>query len=154
MRTARSVLLLALALATVGCASATRTLGRTPQRVVVGPTDMGRTIRLEVGDRLVVDLGAPGGIVPVEWNLVLYPKEALRLTARDSDHQRFEFLAAASGTGQVVLAGRVGCDVPLAGSMSGPRCPLLGAGGSEGPGSSAAGPGIPVRRFAITVEVR
>jgi len=154
MRTARSCLLILVLALAAACAGHAGAAQARPQTIVLGATDIGRTIGLHVGDRLVIDLAAAGGISRVEWSLVVYPKQVLRVTGQGVNSERFEFLASSTGTGQVALAGRYGCDIPQAAAESGsaPRCPL-GAGESGNPASGAAGAAVPVRRYAIDVQV-
>lgn len=128
----------------VSCARATQPEGR-PATVLVGIGDVGDSVELRPGDRLVVDLAEEGSAAPIEWKLADYPRDALEVISSDEDASRFEFEAAREGGGRIQLSGRPTCERPLVESDGGIQCPLLGAGA---PG------GLPVRLFVITVRVR
>lgn len=116
-----------------------------PVTARVGIGDVGESVELRPGDRLVIDLAEEGSAVRMEWSLAGYPRDALDVIASDEEAGRFEFEAAGEGGGRIQLSGRPTCEKPLVESDGGIQCPLLGAGS---PG------GLPVRLFVITVLVR
>ena len=120
-----------LALAVTGCAQAGTGTGsagtvpasRSPATVTVGPDDGGRTVDLEVGDRLVVQLqtaGRPSRFPPL-WTLRLPPSTALERLPGDPDATRVVLVAAGPGTVRLLLVKRASCAPPL-------RCPVAAAG--------------------------
>ena len=76
--------------------------------VTLDDSDAGRSTILAVADRLVVDGGGdqPGAF---RWFLRRYPKGILSLTASDREEGRFEFVARAVGSGDVVVTGVLNC---------------------------------------------
>jgi hypothetical protein len=149
------VLLPALALVVAGCAqpgagmsrSGPATASSSPTMVTVGPNDGGRTVDLEVGDRLIVQLQTAGrpSRFPPPWTLRLPPSTVLERVPGDPDAPRVVLVAAGPGTVRLLLVKRVGCAPPL-------RCPV-GAADPTGQGERMRPPlaGVTV---AITVRVR
>ena len=149
------VLLPALALVVAGCAqpgagtsrSGPATASSSPTTVMVGPDDGGRTVDLEVGDRLVVQLQTAGrpSRFPPPWTLRLPPSRVLERVPGDPDATRVVLVAAGPGTVRLVLVKRAGCAPPL-------RCPLAAA-GPTGQGERMRPPlaGVTV---VITVRMR
>jgi hypothetical protein len=126
-----AALLPALALVVAGCAqrgtgtprSGPATASSSPNTVMVGPDDGGRTVNLEVGDRLVVRLqtaGRPSRFLP-PWMLRLPPSRVLERVPGDPDAARVVLVAAEGGTVRLLLVKRAGCTPPL-------RCPVAAAG--------------------------
>jgi hypothetical protein len=126
-----AMLLPALALVVAGCAqpgtgtprSGPATASKSPAAVMVGPDDGGRTVNLEVGDRLVVRLqtaGRPSRFLP-PWMLRLPPSRVLERVPGDPDAARVVLVAAEGGTVRLLLVKRAGCAPPL-------RCPVAAAG--------------------------
>jgi hypothetical protein len=118
--------------------------GGQAETIQVGLDDMGRTIVLNAGDRLVVGLEETTSSAAYRWELTGYPEGALDLNSSDQDAGRFEFTATGEGDGPVRLTGRPVCERGQTDSAEKIQCPLLGAGG---PG------GAPFRLFVLTVRV-
>jgi hypothetical protein len=144
-----------LALAVTGCAQAGTGTGsagtvpasRSPATVTVGPDDGGRTVDLQVGDRLIVQLHTgqrPSQFGPA-WTLRMPPSRVLERVPGDPDAARVVLVAEAPGTVRLVLVKRVGCAPPL-------RCPVAAAGptGQDEP----TRPPLAGATVAITVRVR
>ena len=108
------LLLLAVALATGGCASGP-TSGASGARTITA-ADEGHTVRLASGSRLGVSLGAG-------WRLSAYPREVLRLTAGHKARGAYEFRATGSGSGPVVLIRNCGRHPSSLRGMLPIRCP-------------------------------
>jgi hypothetical protein len=127
---------------TQGAASATST---PPATVTVGPDDGGRTVDLEVADRLIVQLSSmtsPSRLRPA-WTLRSPPPKVLRRVQGDPAATQVVFIADQPGTVQLVLVKRYGCDPPL-------RCPVAEPSGQ----SERMRPPLERPTVAITVRVR
>jgi hypothetical protein len=150
-----ALLLPALALVLTGCAqpgTGTRrsdpaTASSSPATVVVGPDDGGRNVDLEVGDRLIVQLGTDRrpSRFPPPWTLRMPPSRVLERIQADPDTARVVLVADAPGTVRLLLVRRAGCSPPL-------RCPLAAAGPSGQ--SERMRPPLAGATVAITVRVR
>jgi hypothetical protein len=137
--------------AVAGCAQpGTRPLGADttttsspPATVTVGPNDDGRTVDLEVGDRLIVELVAAKqpSRVSSAWTLELPPSKVLRRVDRDATRTPVVLVAEAPGMLRLILLQRRGCGPPL-------QCPLAGPSGQ----SERMHPPLPA--VAITIRVR
>jgi hypothetical protein len=149
------LLLAILVLAVTGCAQAGTGAGsggavpaaRSPATVTVGPDDGGRTVDLQVGDRLIVQLHTgqrPSRFGPA-WTLRLPPSRVLERVPGDPDAARVVLVAEEPGTVRPTLVKRVGCAPPL-------RCPVAAAGptGQREP----TRPPLAGATVAITVRVR
>jgi hypothetical protein len=99
-----------------------------PTSVLVKPADGGRTIPAHVGDRVVLDLGPPQNAI---WILNAYPRDVLALASSRPNLGRFEFVASARGTGQIVVVMKL----------------------NEPGGSEDVGNDLPLRPFRVTVDV-
>jgi hypothetical protein len=150
-----AVLLPALALLVTGCAqpgtgtahSGPATASSSPTTVTVGPDDGGRTVDLEVGDRLIVQLQTDRrpSRFPPPWTLRMPPTKVLKRVPGDPDATRVMLVAAGPGTVRLLLVKRAGCAPPL-------RCPVAAA-GPTGQGERVRPPlaGVTV---VITIRVR
>jgi hypothetical protein len=142
-----ALLLPVLALALAGCAhpgtGSPRTAAASPATVTVAPADGGRTVNLEIGDRLVVQLTTATPPAPLRptWTLRLPPSGVLRRVPGDPDATRVVLVADRPGTVRVVLAKRYGCEPPL-------RCPVAQPLGQ----SERMRP--PLERPTVTITVR
>lgn len=149
------LLLAILALGVTGCAQAgtgadsagTVPASRSPATVTVGPDDGGRTVDLQVGDRLIVALHTgqrPSRFGPA-WTLRVPPSGVLERVPGDPDAARVVLVAEEPGTVRLVLVKRVGCAPPL-------LCPVAAAGptGQREP----TRPPLAGATVAITVRVR
>ena len=147
------MLLAALALAVTGCAQAgigsgpsgAATPSSSPATVTVGPEDGGRTVDLEVGDRLIVrlDTATRPARFPPAWALRLPPSQVLR--RGDHDGTRVGLVADTSGTVRLLLVKRTSCSPPL-------RCPMDAVGPSDQ--SERMRPPLAGVTVVITVHVR
>jgi hypothetical protein len=118
--------------------------------VTVTLEDAGRTVRLSVGERLVVDAGGA-------WAVARYPRAALELSERRSGTGRHVFKAVAPGRGHLLLVdlsawpeGRCRPRPEVA-----RRC-LLAQAAREGPGRGfpdRPGPGFPQRLGVLGFEI-
>jgi hypothetical protein len=114
-----------------------------PATVTVGPADDGRTVDLQVGDRLVVDLSAATrqprqlGI----WRLQVPRTTVLKRVDGASTLTRVVLAAEAPGTVRLLLSRRRSCDPPL-------QCPMAGP---TGPSERMA---LPLPAVVITIRVR
>jgi hypothetical protein len=146
------LLLLLLVLVVGGCAQpGTRASGAAaasstpPATVTLGPDDGGRTVDLEVGDRLIVQLTArtsPSRLRPA-WTLRSPPSKVLRRVQGDPDPIQVVLIADQPGTVRLLLAKRYGCEPPL-------RCPVAAPFGQ----SDRMRPPLERPTVAITVRVR
>jgi hypothetical protein len=148
-----ALLLAALSLVAGACAqpgtgatgSATSATSTAPATVTVGPDGGGRTVDLEVGDRLIVQLTSrtsPSRLRPA-WMLRSPPSRALRRVQGNPDAIQVVFVADQPGTVRLVLVKRYGCDPPL-------RCPVAEPLGQ----SERMRPPLERPTVAITVRVR
>ena len=150
-----AVLLAALALLVAGCAqpgtgtpgSGPATPSSSPTTVTVGPDDGGRTVDLEVGDRLIVQLHTAGrpSRFPPPWTLRMPPTKVLERVPGDPDATRVMLVAAGPGTVRLLLVKRAGCAPPL-------RCPVAAAGPTGQ--SERMRPPLAGVTVVITVRVR
>ena len=118
-----AALLPALALLVAGCAqpgtgtglSTAATSSMSPATVTVGPDDGGRTVDLQVGDRLIVQLQTAGrpSRFPPPWTLRLPPSRVLERVPGDPDATRVVLVAAGPGTVRLLLVKRASCAPPL-----------------------------------------
>jgi hypothetical protein len=142
-----ALLLPVLAVALAGCAQpgtgSPRAAAASPATVTVGPADGGRTVDLEVGDRLVVQLTTATPPAPLRpaWTLRLSPSGELRRVPGDPAATRVVLVADRPGTVRVMLAKRYGCEPPL-------RCPVAQPLGQ----SERMRP--PLERPTVTITVR
>jgi hypothetical protein len=150
-----AVLLPGLALLVAGCAqpgtgtgpSSAATSSSSPATVTVGPDDGGRTVELEVGDRLIVQLQTDRrpSRFPPPWTLRMPPTRVLKRVPGDPDAARVMLVAAGPGTMRLLLVKRTGCAPPL-------RCPVAAVGP---PGQSERmRPPLAGWTVVITVRVR
>jgi hypothetical protein len=99
--------------------------GAPPATVTVGPADDGRTVDLQVGDRLVVDLSAakrqPRALGT--WRLQVPRTTVLKRIEAASTLTRVVLAAEAPGTVRLLLSHRRSCDPPLQCPMAGPTGP-------------------------------
>jgi hypothetical protein len=121
----RLLLLLVVLAVTAGCAqpgagpAATRP---EPATVTVGPADGGKTVDLQVGDRLLVELAAakqPSRFSRF-WRLQVPPTKVLERVDRDSTLRRVVLVAQAPGRVRLLLYQRPSCDPPLLCPMANP----------------------------------
>ena len=149
------LLVAVLALAVTGCAqpgtgmarSDAATTSTPPATVMVGPDDGGRTVDLEVGDRLIVRLDTaklPSRYLPA-WTLRTPPSKVLKRVQDGPEATRVVLLADGPGTVRLVLVKRLGCAPPL-------RCPVAAAGPSGQ--SEQMRPPLAGATVTITVRVR
>lgn len=148
-----ALLLPILVLAASGCAQrgtgtsqAAAKGAASPATVTVGPTDGGRTVDLNVGDRLIVELigtTSPSRLRPA-WTLRVPSSKPLRRVPGNPDATRVVFVADQPGTVRLVLVRRLGCYPPL-------RCPVAGPSASE---SERMRPPLNGVTVPITVRVR
>jgi hypothetical protein len=114
------------AVAVAGCAepdhSGATIASTPPATVIVGPADGGRTVDLEVGDRLIVQLhtGRRPSRLPPAWMVRLPPSKVLKRIQGDPDAARVVLVADGPGTVRLLLVKRTSCAPPL-------RCPLAAA---------------------------
>ena len=113
--------------------------------------DRGRTVSLQVGDRLVLalpDAGEPSDIArfPGSWVLVKHPPALKLVSGRASRGGHIELVARRPGKGPVVAIGRWCGEGPIVRAAPIIRCPVAAG--------DAAG-NLPQRSgsFVITVEV-
>jgi hypothetical protein len=149
------LLLAILALVVTACAqpgtgtsrSGPATASSSPTTVTVGPDDGGRTVDLEVGDRLVVQLQTSRrpSRFPPPWTLRLPASKVLERVPGDPDAARVVLVAAAPGTVRLLLVKRASCLPPL-------RCPVAAAGPTGQ--SERMRPPLAGVTVAITVRVR
>jgi hypothetical protein len=131
-----------------GCARATATgsSGGTSggTTVVLHYSDLGRTVGLNVGDTIVVDLSKPSS--QLEWVLTRYPTNVLRPFGPTASSQ-FRFEATAAGSGQVLIQD----SIPCPGATGTPRaCPFANG---QKPTVPPAGENLMIRPFSVTVRV-
>ena len=98
---------------------------RQPTMVNIGVRDVGRTVELAVGDRLVVVLPPAGPPGSDPWTLT-YPIELLASVGGGQSSQRRELVARATGTGRIVISAPWSCrqreePCPLADSAISPE---------------------------------
>jgi hypothetical protein len=131
--------------ALVACRSPSSSPGASSTTVVLNARDSGRTVSLDPGTRLVIDLG--GRRSEHRWGLVRYPRRALKLMTNRAATGKIVFEAKKRGRGHIVAIGLSGPDLLRCGAANGAtaRCPLRSADG----GRLAPRPGA----FVITVEV-
>jgi hypothetical protein len=148
-----SLLLPLLVLAASGCAQpgtdtpqAAAKAAMWPATVTVGPTDGGRTVDLNVRDRLIVELtgSAPPSRLRPAWTLRSPSSKVLRRPPGNPDASRVVLVADQPGTVQLVLVKRLGCYPPL-------RCPVAGPASNE---SERMRPPLNGVTVPITVRVR
>jgi hypothetical protein len=117
--------------------------GAPPTTVTVGPADDGRTVDLQVGDRLVVDLSGtkrqPRSLGT--WRLQVPRTTVLRRIGNASTLTRVVLAAEAPGTVRLLLSHRRSCDPPL-------QCPMAGP---TGPSERMA---MPLPAVVITIRVQ
>jgi len=148
-----ALLLPILALVASGCAQqgtgtpqAAAKATAAPATVTVGPTDGGRTVDLNVRDRLIVELTGttPPSRLRPGWTLRAPASKVLQRVAGNPDPTRVVFVADQPGTVQLVLVKRLGCYPPL-------RCPAAGPAASE---SERMRPPLNGVTSPITIRVR
>ena len=148
-----ALLLPILVLAAGGCArqgtgmpQAAAKVATSPAAVTVGPADGGRTVDLDVGDRLIVQLTGttPPSRLRPGWTLRAPASKVLRRVPGDPDATRVVFVADQPGTVRLVLVRRLGCYPPL-------RCPVAGPASNE---SERMRPPLNGVTVPITVRVR
>jgi hypothetical protein len=71
-----------------------------PRVITVTPEDMGATVTLRLGDRIVASRGGADGTH--HWAVARYPRAVLRLLPREETGTQ-AFVARASGRGRVLL---------------------------------------------------
>ena len=142
-----------LVLAATGCAQqggatpqAAAKVATSPATVTVGPTDGGRTVDLEVRDRLIVELTGttPSSRLRPAWTLRSPASKVLRRVPDNPTATRVVFVADQPGTVRLVLVKRLGCYPPL-------RCPVAGPTDSD---SERMRPPLNGVTVPITVRVR
>jgi hypothetical protein len=123
-------------------------------RVQVGIAERGRTVPLQVGDRLVLALpkaGQPSDIAarfPGSWVLVKHPQALKLVSERASRDGHFELVAWRPGKGPVVVIGPGWCGGgPMVQAAPSIRCPVAAG---DAAGNLPSRPGS----FMITVQVR
>jgi hypothetical protein len=142
-----ALLLPMLAVVLAGCADpgagSPRAAAASPATVTVGPADGGRTVHLEVGDRLVVQLTTAMSPAPLRpaWTPRVPPSGVLRRVPGDPDATQVVLVADRPGIVRMVLAKRYGCEPPL-------RCPVAQPLGQ----SERMRP--PLERPTVTITVR
>jgi hypothetical protein len=148
-----ALLLPVLVLAASGCAqqgtgTPQATAKAFPSRatVTVGPTGGGRTVDLNVGDRLIVELtgATPPSRLRPAWTLRAAASKVLQRVPGNYHATRVVFVADQPGTIQLVLVRRLGCYPPL-------RCPVAGPSASE---SERMLPPLNGVTVPITIRVR
>jgi hypothetical protein len=148
-----AVLLPALALLVAGCAqprtgtahSGPATASSSPTTVIVSPDDGGRTVDLEVGERLIVQLQTDRrpSRFPPPWTLRMPPTKVLERVPGDPDATRVMLVAAGPGTVRLLLVKRAGCAPPL-------RCPMA----TPGPTGQAERMRPPLTGVMVVITVR
>jgi hypothetical protein len=148
-----ALLLPIFALAAAGCAQqGTRTPqaaakpAASPATVTLGPSDGGRTVDLNVRDRLIVKLTGttpPSRLRPA-WTLRAPASKVLQRVPGNPDATRVILVADQPGTVRLVLVRRIGCYPPL-------RCPVAAPGASV---SERMRPPLNGVTVPITVRVR
>jgi hypothetical protein len=114
-----------------------------PATITVGPADGGNTVDLQVGDRLIVELGAakqPSRPLRL-WRLQLPRTTVLKRIDSDSTLTRVVLVAEAPGTVRLVLYQRRSCDPPL-------QCPMADPTGQ----SERMAPPLPAVLITIRVQ--
>jgi hypothetical protein len=106
-----------------------------------GPRDSGKRVVLRVGDRLEITL--TGTRVGALWRLAGYPQAALRPDLRRSPLGRFDFVAQAPGSGNVMFV-RARCGTP-------PDRPCLDL---PEPGDPTPAPPVPRAAGTFTIQVQ
>jgi hypothetical protein len=149
------LLLPVLALAVGGCAqpgtgtahSGPATSSMSSATVTVGPDDGGRTVDLEVGNRLIVQLQTDRrpSRFPAPWTLRMPPTKVLERVPGDPDASRVVLVAQEPGTVRLLLVKRASCAPPL-------RCPVAAAGPTGQ--SERMRPPLAGVTVVITVDVR
>ena len=148
-----ALLLPVLVLAATGCAphgtgtpQAAAKVATSPATVTVGPTDGGRTVDLNVRDRLLVELTGttPPSRRRPAWTVRAPASRVLQRVPGNPDATRVMFVADQPGTVQLVLVRRLGCYPPL-------RCPVAGPTDSD---SERMRPPLNGVTVPITVRVR
>jgi hypothetical protein len=114
-----------------------------PATVTVGPADDGRTVDLQVGDRLVVELtGAQRQSRPLgTWRLQVPRTTVLKRLDGASTLTRVVLAAEAPGTVRLLLSRRRSCDPPL-------QCPMAG------PTGQSERMALPLPAVVITIRVQ
>ena len=118
-----------------------------PPTVTVGPADDEKTVDLQVGDRLIVQLDTAklASRFRPAWTLRLPPSKVLKRVQGGAEATRVMLFAAGPGTVRLVLVKRFGCAPPL-------RCPVPAAGPSGQ--SERMRPPLPGATVVITVRVQ
>jgi len=114
-----------------------------PATVTVGPNDSGKTVDLEVGDHLVVELNTakqPSRFSRV-WTLEVPRSKVLKRIDGDSTLTRVVLIAEAPGTVQLLLLQRRSCDPPA-------QCPMADPSGQ----SERMNPPLPAAAITIRVQ--
>jgi len=126
----------------------------------VGPDRTGGTVRLDVGDRLVLDLGANYAVPSGQLPGVSYPHDLLAFSAADVRVGRYVFTGRAKGMAKISVLSPNCRPGPVVGdpgatpaAPAGVRCPLLGPEGGPSPPRSSGGPAIPSWFFTLTVLI-
>jgi hypothetical protein len=117
--------------------------GAPPATVTVGPADDGRTVDLQVGDRLVVDLSAAKRQPrpPRTWRLQVPRTTVLKRIDNASTLTRVVLAAETPGTVRLLLSRRRSCDPPL-------QCPMAG------PTGQSERMALPLPAVVITIRVQ
>jgi hypothetical protein len=121
-RLAHLSLSIAVGLLTAGCGSGTP-VERAQQgsgsltTANVGLPDAGKTVRMQVGDRLVVSLGAGGR----SWTMMSFPRKVLSFPATRDRNWSYVFVAKRRGWGVMRFIRGFSCGPPRAMSL---RCPV------------------------------
>jgi hypothetical protein len=121
--------------------AASRAAGQ-PHTTTVTLRDAGRTVTLQVGDRLDVALGTASQTGD-EWRLISYPSELLSLLPAPAGHHRFTAYAPGSGT-------LTANPSPVCAPTDNPNpllCPPRDAAAKD------SGQGRPRTRFSFTIHV-
>lgn len=139
----RTALLALLAVLLAACARATgpRT---TTQTVRIDRGDADTTVQANVGDVVLLDLGASEDF---RWKPTRYPHQMLSALSSDTAAGRFRFEVLAEGEGTILVVGFGRCGPPRP-AVAGVGCPVTG----DEPIDGIAGR-FPRTIFRVTVQV-
>lgn len=133
-RTHKAMVIVVAGLALAGCAERVEVGAQGPRTITVGHDATGTTVRLNVGDRLVVDLGPAFALVRLggQRAVVDVPSDILRSDGGDRMEGEYGFVATDQGSGRLVIVSfGADCGPPVA--VAGIQCPVTQGGTDSGP---------------------